>query len=75
MTLVDAVSEDMGSLKLAFTLLLLSFICRCSAVGLDTTLTARLSVNASVGRVIPETLFGIFFEVSFSTNNLRHFLY
>ncbi|OAY41104.1 alpha-L-arabinofuranosidase 1 [Manihot esculenta] len=52
----------MGSLKLAFTLLLLSFICRCSAVGLDTTLTARLSVNASVGRVIPETLFGIFFE-------------
>ncbi|WCJ28656.1 alpha-L-arabinofuranosidase 1 [Euphorbia peplus] len=35
---------------------------RCFAVELDANLTARLSVDASSRRVIPETLFGIFFE-------------
>ncbi|KAF2287781.1 hypothetical protein GH714_002706 [Hevea brasiliensis] len=58
----------MGSWKLSCTLLLsfffvgLCFTYRCSAVELDANLTARLFVNASAGRVIPETLFGIFFE-------------
>lgn len=39
----------------------------CSGTGTGTNITAQLFVNASKesARTIPETLFGIFFEVSF----------
>lgn len=55
----------MGSFTLLYLCLLigLCFTCVCSVVGVEeANPTARLLVNASVGRFIPETLFGIFFE-------------
>ena len=44
------------------------FVWQCSAFGADTNQTAQLFVNASeaAGRKIPDTLCGIFFEVSFT---------
>ncbi|KDP35692.1 hypothetical protein JCGZ_10878 [Jatropha curcas] len=38
------------------------FTCGCSAVGLAANPSATLLVNASAGRLMPNTLFGIFFE-------------
>ncbi|GLT73036.1 hypothetical protein SLA2020_449230 [Shorea laevis] len=60
----------MGSYKLHYSVLLLCFfvgiffVPQCFAVGVDANQTARLFVNASEAsaRLIPETLFGIFFE-------------
>lgn len=53
----------------------LSVLYRCSATGIDANQTAWLFVNASEAsaRKIPETLFGIFFEVIFSLT-LLHYL-
>ncbi|XP_065852662.1 alpha-L-arabinofuranosidase 1-like [Euphorbia lathyris] len=45
-----------------FFFISLSLKYRCSAGELEANLTARLFVDASVTRTIPETLFGIFFE-------------
>lgn len=44
----------------------LSALCQCSATGVEANQTAVLLVNASEAsaRRIPDTLFGIFFEVS-----------
>lgn len=69
----------MGSYKLHYRVLLLCFfvgiffVPQCFAVGVDANQTARLFVNASEAsaRLIPETLFGIFFEVCLLTCNFE----
>ena len=61
----------MGSRKVSYYVLLLCFgivvvsVCTFFAIGDDTAQPVRLVVNASNAstRQIPETLFGIFFEV------------
>lgn len=61
----------MGYWKASCSVLLVCFfvglcsVYQCSAAEVDAYQTAKLIVNASSGRPIPETLFGIFFEVSF----------
>lgn len=62
----------MGSRKVSYYLLLLCFgivvvsVSTFFAIGDDTVQPVRLNVNASdATRQIPETLFGIFFEVGF----------
>ncbi|KAG2685355.1 hypothetical protein I3760_10G121600 [Carya illinoinensis] len=60
----------MGSCKVPYSVLLLCFfvgnffVPQCLAIGVDANKTALLLVNASeaLGRPIPKTLFGIFFE-------------
>lgn len=67
----------MGSCKVPYSVLLLYFVIgtffvsRCFAIGVDANITAQLLVNASdaAGQPIPDTLFGLFFEVSFLTYN------
>ncbi|KAJ6408442.1 hypothetical protein OIU84_011705 [Salix udensis] len=61
-------SEKMGFWKASCSVLLVCFfvgLCslyQCSAAEADANQTENLIVNASSGRPIPETLFGIFFE-------------
>jgi alpha-N-arabinofuranosidase len=63
--------EKMSSCKASCSVLLACFIvglcsvCQCSAAEVDANQTANLIINGSSTRPIPETLFGIFFEVSF----------
>ncbi|XP_061966060.1 alpha-L-arabinofuranosidase 1-like [Populus nigra] len=58
----------MGYWKASCSVLLVCFfaglcsVYQCSAAEVDAYQTAKLIVNASSGRPIPETLFGIFFE-------------
>ncbi|KAK2652204.1 hypothetical protein Ddye_012060 [Dipteronia dyeriana] len=58
----------MASFKVPCSVLFLYFIVgtcsiyQCFAIGVDANQTALLFVNASQGRLMPETLFGIFFE-------------
>lgn len=51
------------------------FLFQCFAAEVEVNQTARLLVDASQGRLIPETLFGIFFEVCLSVtwNNVVRF--
>lgn len=61
--------QTMGSCCIPFNVLLYLFVwfcafCQCFAADVDTNQTALLTVNASaLGQKIPDTLFGIFFEV------------
>ncbi|KAB5519242.1 hypothetical protein DKX38_023561 [Salix brachista] len=63
--------EKMSNCKASCSVLLVFFIvglcsvCQYSAAQVDANQTANLIINASISRPIPETLFGIFFEVSF----------
>ncbi|CAK7340311.1 unnamed protein product [Dovyalis caffra] len=50
-----------GALLVCFVVVLCS-VYQCSAAEVDANQTAKLIINASSGRPIPETLFGIFFE-------------
>ncbi|KAJ6316894.1 hypothetical protein OIU78_020058 [Salix suchowensis] len=53
------------SVLLVFFIVGLCSVCQYSAAQVDANQTANLIINASISRPIPETLFGIFFEVSF----------
>ncbi|KAJ0042494.1 hypothetical protein Pint_18395 [Pistacia integerrima] len=58
----------MAATKVPYGVILLCFflgtclLSQCFAIGVDANQTARLFVNASQTRPIPDTLFGIFFE-------------
>ncbi|CAK7340313.1 unnamed protein product [Dovyalis caffra] len=64
----ESTSEKMGYCKASCGVLLVCFfvglcsVYQCSATEVDANQTATLIINASSGRPIPETLFGIFFE-------------
>jgi hypothetical protein len=72
--------ETMGSYKVHYSVILLYFFLgnffapQCFAIGVDANQTALLVVNASEAsaRPIPETLFGIFFEVCLLNFNYEH---
>lgn len=61
----------MAASKVPYGVILLCFflgtclLSQCFAIGVDANQTARLFVNASQTRPMPDTLFGIFFEVSY----------